>query len=528
MFYLRSFITFALFSVLSTAEDQSQYEIILLSKFLDENGIPVQISDSDTYWMNNQITATNGDKVDVKLYYESLCPDCIKFDTEQFSTTVQKLNQYVNFHTYPYGNAKTIYKNGEIIFECQHGPPECYGNKLHACAIDHLQNITAAIVFNSCMMGGEGGGSNDAAADRCAAEFGIDSMPIKACAKGDRGTQLLEYYGEESKKANFSYVPYILINGKVNDGSNFMNDVCAAFAVPPPPCVQYTVLQAWHFGEETLKMDIKYVPYVMLAGSSDMQDQATVYLMATICQMCAVNMSNKYTLISFFVIILLFICFAIICLALNTNALSKSIELQGMKDSDNFNNFGEKYEVVLKVYYESLCPASVEFYTTQLLPTVEVLGSLDNMKVITIPYGNAWTTHKDGVVEFECQHGPSECYGNKLHACAIDHLKNITAAVVVTSCMMGGGYDESLNAAADRCAVEFGIDSTPIKACAKGDRGTDLLEYYGEESKKADFSYVPYILINGKRSNRSNFTRNICAEFAVAPPPCEGPDFLDG
>nr|XP_034833184.1 GILT-like protein 1 [Maniola hyperantus] len=188
-----------------------------------------------------QFTARDGG-VDVKVFYECLCPDCIKLDKEQFSTAVQELNQYVNFHTYPYGNARTIHESGVIKFECQHGPPECYGNKLHACAIDHLNNITEAVVFNACMMGGEDGGSNDAAADRCAAEVGIDTTPIKACAKGDRGTELLEYYGEESKKANFSYVPYILINGKENDGSNLMRDICAEFAVAPPPCVEYTGL----------------------------------------------------------------------------------------------------------------------------------------------------------------------------------------------------------------------------------------------------------------------------------------------
>ncbi|XP_039757386.1 GILT-like protein 2 [Pararge aegeria] len=241
MFDLKHFVIFVLFSVFRNVYTQSQNEVREPND-LSENGIPEKCSDWDTYWINNQINANNVDEVDVKLYYESLCPDCIQFDKEQFNDAVQKLSQYVDFHTYPYGNAKTINENGVIEFECQHGPPECYGNKLHACAIDNLNNITESVAYNSCMMGGENRGSDDAAADRCAASLGIDSTPIKACAKGDRGTELLEYYGEESKKANFSYVPYILINGKENDGSNFMRDICAAFAVSPPPCVEYSVL----------------------------------------------------------------------------------------------------------------------------------------------------------------------------------------------------------------------------------------------------------------------------------------------
>ncbi|XP_023952750.1 GILT-like protein 2 [Bicyclus anynana] len=240
MLNLKHSILIALFICLSIVYTRSQnYNGV--SNDAEENDIlPVQFLDSDTYLVNNQSNA-DSDQVEVKLYYESLCPDCIKFDKEQFSVAVQKLNGYVNFHTYPYGNARTIKENGVITFECQHGPPECYGNKLHACVLDNLKNFTEAVTFNSCMMGGENRGSDDAAADRCAASFGFDSTPIKDCAKGDRGTELLEYYGEESQKANFSYVPYILINGKVNDGNNFIKDICEAFAVSPPPCVEYSV-----------------------------------------------------------------------------------------------------------------------------------------------------------------------------------------------------------------------------------------------------------------------------------------------
>lgn len=46
------------------------------------------------------------EKVDIKIYYECLCPDCIKFDVEQFSPVLETMNQYLEIHTYPYGNAK--------------------------------------------------------------------------------------------------------------------------------------------------------------------------------------------------------------------------------------------------------------------------------------------------------------------------------------------------------------------------------------------------------------------------------------
>lgn len=50
----------------------------------------------------------------------------------------------------------------------------------------------------------------------------IDSEPIKACAKGTKGTELLTYYGEETKKTKLGYVPYIRVNGIIYDGYNFL------------------------------------------------------------------------------------------------------------------------------------------------------------------------------------------------------------------------------------------------------------------------------------------------------------------
>ncbi|XP_014356162.2 GILT-like protein 2 [Papilio machaon] len=183
--------------------------------------------------------AKETDRVLVQVYYESLCPACRLFFTEQLKPVVEKLGQYINIRTYPYGNAKTIIdENGDYTIKCQHGPPECYGNKLHACALNLLQNKTQALIFNACLMTRRRNshGSDDKAADACGTELNLDSNTIKECAKSNKGDELLKYYGEESKKANFNYVPYILIQGRVNDGEELMKDICNVFTNPPPPC----------------------------------------------------------------------------------------------------------------------------------------------------------------------------------------------------------------------------------------------------------------------------------------------------
>lgn len=37
----------------------------------------------------------------------------------------------------------------DVEFTCQHGPNECYGNKVHACAIQHIQVIVEKCSFSS-------------------------------------------------------------------------------------------------------------------------------------------------------------------------------------------------------------------------------------------------------------------------------------------------------------------------------------------------------------------------------------------
>ncbi|XP_013177194.1 PREDICTED: gamma-interferon-inducible lysosomal thiol reductase-like [Papilio xuthus] len=175
------------------------------------------------------------EKVLIQLYYECLCPFCTHFYTEVFIPTIREIGDYLDVRTYPYGNAWTNKRNGSYVFDCQHGRAECYGNKLHACALDLLQNKTQALVFNSCLMEGN---SDDSDADYCGKNQNVDADSIKECAKGNKGTLLLKYYGDESAKGQYNYVPYLVINGEHRTRSNFMYKVCKIFTVTPPPCVE--------------------------------------------------------------------------------------------------------------------------------------------------------------------------------------------------------------------------------------------------------------------------------------------------
>ncbi|XP_031272268.1 gamma-interferon-responsive lysosomal thiol protein-like [Pistacia vera] len=76
------------------------------------------------------------DKVELGLYYESLCPYSANFIINYLVKVFEDddLLSVVDLHLYPWGNAKI--RNGtNTTFDCQHGPSECLLNTVEACAI---------------------------------------------------------------------------------------------------------------------------------------------------------------------------------------------------------------------------------------------------------------------------------------------------------------------------------------------------------------------------------------------------------
>ncbi|CAH0548552.1 unnamed protein product [Brassicogethes aeneus] len=95
-------------------------------------------------------------RVNVDVYYESLCPDSRKFFNQQLYPSLQgELKQFVNLTLVPYGKSTTESNLGNLVFKCHHGDIECYGNKLHACALHNIErgNNTMGLGFNKVATG---------------------------------------------------------------------------------------------------------------------------------------------------------------------------------------------------------------------------------------------------------------------------------------------------------------------------------------------------------------------------------------
>ncbi|CDJ57735.1 interferon gamma-inducible protein 30, putative [Eimeria maxima] len=84
------------------------------------------------------------------------------------------------------------------------------------------------------------------------------------------------------------------------------------------------------------------------------------------------------------------------------------------------------FAVNIGVYYESRCPASQLFIYQQLLDVAPYAKELQLAKVAIhpVPYGNTKETLTEtGHYEYECQHGPEECYLNRVEACGLAILR---------------------------------------------------------------------------------------------------------
>lgn len=149
-------------------------------------------------------------KIPVNVYYESLCPDSAKFINEQLYPALQQFRGNVDLKLIPFGKASYRTQGSETTFECHHGPNECYGNKVHACAIQHIEgssyepnNTKEVLTLNyvNCLMERAQLKSGEFPGESCARDTDIRNWEnIAACANDTEGSDLLRKAGDETNK----------------------------------------------------------------------------------------------------------------------------------------------------------------------------------------------------------------------------------------------------------------------------------------------------------------------------------------
>uniref|UniRef100_A0AAY4EIF3 Gamma-interferon-inducible lysosomal thiol reductase n=2 Tax=Denticeps clupeoides TaxID=299321 RepID=A0AAY4EIF3_9TELE len=176
--------------------------------------------------------------LEVTLYYESLCPGCRAFLTEQLFPTWTMLKDIMKVHLVPYGNAEE--RQNSVI--CQHGENECLGNMLESCIIHAVDHVAFQIIY--CM---ESSSDVLKAAQLCLQLYApsVRWETISSCATGAVGRSLMHKNAVKTRflEPAHTHVPWVTFNGEYRDDwedgamSSLFSLVCSLYkGAQPPAC----------------------------------------------------------------------------------------------------------------------------------------------------------------------------------------------------------------------------------------------------------------------------------------------------
>ncbi|KAL1214868.1 Gamma-interferon-responsive lysosomal thiol protein [Cardamine amara subsp. amara] len=181
------------------------------------------------FTLSDNLVAGESDKVQLNLYYESLCPGCQEFIVDYlvdfFDTD---LDTITNVTLVPFGNAK-LYDN--LTITCQHGEEECELNKVEACVINTIPDPKLQYSLIRCI-------ENDTKNWDSCFNGNKDDIAIGDCYTSDLSTKLILEYAKQTLSLNpkKEYVPWVTLNGtplyeKIND---LVAEVCKAYKGKAP------------------------------------------------------------------------------------------------------------------------------------------------------------------------------------------------------------------------------------------------------------------------------------------------------
>ncbi|CAD5225592.1 unnamed protein product [Bursaphelenchus okinawaensis] len=181
-----------------------------------------------------------GKKMLLTLLYKTLCPSCSRFINNELQYIYDHFKNIADIELVPYGNA-LIKPDG--IIDCQHGEPECKGNKYEACVINVVQDHYPLI---ACIENQFAGTTEDidVAAKTCHDTLSTPDDVVKQieeCYNGQLGDDLIKANAARTSNigpVEHGGVPWVLIN---NASVSFYQE--HRYLLP-------ILIQKWYIGEE--------------------------------------------------------------------------------------------------------------------------------------------------------------------------------------------------------------------------------------------------------------------------------------
>jgi len=185
----------------------------------------------NTKYIQEGILAQPIKKLQVEVYYEVWCPDSRRYIIDQALPAWEKFEAIVDLHWKPYGKAshvKSETENTGYTFECQHGPEECMGNMIHACAVKHVKDSRVLNKLIGCMM--QDNRDIKANAEKCIISHEVNWKQIQSCSESKEGGELLAVLGDDTKslKPRVHFIPTVQINGSQDNQKLMLKDLSKA------------------------------------------------------------------------------------------------------------------------------------------------------------------------------------------------------------------------------------------------------------------------------------------------------------
>ncbi|GLT92757.1 hypothetical protein SLE2022_105800 [Rubroshorea leprosula] len=176
-------------------------------------------------------------KVDVSVYYDSLCPHCAKFIVQKLESVFENdLISIINLRLVPWGNA--YINNSEDTIACQHGPDECLLNTIEACAIDQWPDVNTHFGLIYCIefLAAEG---KHKEWETCFKSLDLPRKKTLDCYTNGKGIKIELGYGNETARLNppLTFVPWVVVNNQPvrDDYENFASYICKVYKGSPVP-----------------------------------------------------------------------------------------------------------------------------------------------------------------------------------------------------------------------------------------------------------------------------------------------------
>ncbi|CAD5211524.1 unnamed protein product [Bursaphelenchus okinawaensis] len=169
------------------------------------------------------LSKSKGQKVQLTLLFEALCPDCEEFITGTFYHDIYlKHGDKIDIELVPYGNAR-IDEQGNVV--CQHGKDECRGNKYEACVIHYMPE---PLPFIRCIELQLPKVDIEKAVQKCYNTFKTAAHVVDQvthCFNGKVGDKLIQAHAERTKNIfpeKHTGVPWVLFNNvSLNSAQKF-------------------------------------------------------------------------------------------------------------------------------------------------------------------------------------------------------------------------------------------------------------------------------------------------------------------